>query len=99
MTASASCTGTPSAAKSLAVSLLPMPMEPVSPMTKGLAMSQRLDQPGAQSRRDIGLHTKKGFEGWHGLMHQHAQPVDHLVAARLSGLEQFRLQRIIDDIQ
>src|ERR1700761_5477817 len=100
MAASASNTGTPSAAKSFAVSLLPMPIEPVRPMTKGsaLAFTQNLFQRRAQCRRNLGLHAKEGFKRRHRLMHQHAKTINGLVTARGSVLQQLRLQRIVDDV-
>src|ERR1700749_3450958 len=98
MAASASNTGTPSAANSLAVSLLPMPIEPVSPITKGLwpflTFTQHLHQRLAQGRCDLGLHTEKSLEGGHRLMHQHAQPIDDLVTTCAGILQQPGLQRI-----
>src|ERR1700753_2154832 len=100
MAASASNTGTPSAAKSFAVSLLPMPIEPVRPMTKGsaLAFTQNLFQRRAQCRRNLGLDAKEGFEGRRRLMHQHAQSVDGSVAGSSRISQQFCLQRIVDDV-
>src|SRR5579872_4526224 len=101
MAASASNTGMPSAAKSLAVSLLPMPIEPVRPITKGfsvLAGTQHLHQRLAQGGRDFGFHAKEGFEGWRRLMHQHPQAIDGLVAARGGIFQQRGLQRAVDDV-
>src|ERR1700761_4230716 len=98
MAASASKTGMPSAANSLAVSLLPMPIEPVRPMTKGLASTEHLHQRLAQRGRDLGPDAEESFEGRHRLMHQHTQAIDGLVAPRGGILQQFRLQRIVDDV-
>src|ERR1700749_968919 len=99
MAASASNTGMPSAAKSLAVSLLPMPIEPVRPITKGLAAgTQHLHQRLAQGGRDLGFHAKEGFERWRRLMHQHPQAIDGLVATRGRVFQQWGFQWAVDDV-
>ena len=77
MAASESCTGTPSAANSLAVSLLPMPMragqpDDIGPMRMVSACSSAARRPG----RDLRPDAEKSFERRHRLMHQHAQPID-----------------------
>src|SRR3569833_4104575 len=87
MAASASNTDTPSAANSLAVSLLPMPIEPVRPITNGLLFSvlagtQHLHQRLAQGGRDLGPDPEEGFERRRRLMHQHPQTINDLVSAR-----------------
>src|ERR1700760_891044 len=99
MAASASCTGTPSAANSLAVSVLPMPIEPVSPMTKGLGTGERPLQRGPEPRRHFRFDAKKCLERWCRLMHQHAQPVDCDMPARPCLFQQFGLERIINDVE
>src|SRR4051794_24434315 len=99
MAASASNTGMPSAAKSLAVSLLPMPIEPVRPITKGLAAgTEHLDKRFAQSLRNFRPNAEEGFEGRRRLMHQHSQAIDSFVAARGGILQQRSFQGAVDDI-
>src|SRR6185503_15044357 len=101
MAASASNTGMFSAAKSLAVSLLPMPIEPVRPITNGLPFSilagtQHLHQRIAQGGRDLGPDPKKGFERRRRLMHQHPQAIDGLMAARGGIFQQRGFQGAVD---
>src|SRR5882757_3563441 len=99
MAASASNTGTPSAAKSLAVSLLPMPIPPVRPITKGLlALTQNLFQCRAQGGCDFRLLAEKSMERWHRLMHQHVQAIDGLVAARGGVFQKLRFQRVVNNV-
>src|SRR4051812_17704348 len=99
MAASASNTGMPSAAKSLAVSLLPMPIEPVRPITKGLAAgTEHLDKRIAQRGRNLGPDSEEGFERRCSLMHQHPQAINGLVAARGGILQQRSFQGAVDDI-
>src|SRR6185312_9375715 len=95
--ASASWTGMPSAANSLAVSLLPMPMPPVSPIAKGLGIERPL-QMLAQSAGDLGPHAKESFKRRHRLVHQHAKPIDGDIAARLGICQQRCFQWIVNDI-
>src|SRR5436190_2011190 len=96
----ASNTGTPSPANSLAVSLLPMPIEPVRPITNGflLPLTQHLYQRGPQRRRDLGADAEESLERRHRLVHQHAQPVDGPVAARSGVFQQFGFQGIVNDV-
>src|SRR5258708_32092815 len=99
MAASASNTGIPSAANSLAVSLLPMPIPPVRPITKGLlALTQHPFQLRAQARCNLRSPAEKCLERRHGLVHQHAQAINGLVAARASVFQELCLQRIVDDV-
>src|SRR4051812_3723121 len=99
MAASASNTGTPSAANSFAVSLLPMPIEPVRPITKGLlAGTEDLHKRIAQVLRDFWPHAKKCLKGRHRLMHQHPKAVDGFVPPRGGIFQQFCFQWIVDDV-
>src|SRR5262249_59929269 len=97
--ASASYTGIPSFANIFAVSVLPMPIEPVSPTMSGLSsatdgLHKRLAQPFA----DLGSHTEERLECGDGLMNQHPQPVDRAMTATARILEQLRLDRVVDEI-
>src|SRR3954463_15241852 len=94
---SASNTGMPCSANSRAVWVLPMPIAPVRPTIKGLAM-QGLHQPVAQALRDLGPGAEKSFEGGRRLMHQHPQSIDGQVSPRPGVLQQLRLKRMIDDV-
>src|SRR6185312_3532061 len=99
MAASASNTGMPSAAKSLAVSLLPIPIEPVRPITNGSGPgTQHLHQRLAQGGRDLGLDGEESFERRRRLMHQHPQTIDGFVTARGSILQQLGFQRAVNDV-
>src|ERR1700722_9315196 len=98
MAASASCTAMPSAANNFAVSLLPMAIEPVRPMTKGLSCMESAFQHGAQARRDRRLYAKERLKGGLRLVHQHTQPINHEMAALGGVFQQLGFQRIIDDI-
>ena len=65
---------------------------------KGLAGIEHFNQHRSQSGRNFRLLAKECFKRRHGLMHQHAQAVDGLVAPRRSVSQQGRLQWRIDDI-
>src|ERR1043166_8980813 len=98
MAASASWTGMPSSANSLAVWLLPMPIEPVRPMTYGLAMGQHPFQQCSQSLRHLRFDAEKGFERRRRLVHQHPQPVQTDMPALPCFGQQIGLQGIVDDV-
>src|SRR5882672_652997 len=93
----------PSRAKSLPVSVLPMPIEPVSPIINGFRRGvsdtrKRLHEFFAQIWRDLRRYAKPGGKSGRRLMHQHAQPVEGAVTASTRSFEQWRFQRIVNDI-
>src|SRR6516225_3089503 len=98
MVASESCTATPSLANNLAVWLLPMPIEPVRPMTKGLGMVQGPDQKLAQSLGHFGFDAEKCLEGGNRLVHQHAEPIETNMSPRPGSLQQIGFQRVVNDV-
>ena len=63
------------------------------------ASSQRRFHRAPQFVRDMRAHAVERLEGRHRLMQQHAEPVDRGVAAFACGCEQWRLQRIVDDVR
>src|SRR5260221_2436835 len=94
----------PSRWKSFRVSLLPMPMEPVRPTVNGRSwrlsgIAKRLGQSRAQIRRHFWRDAEPGGKGGHGLMHQHAQPIDGAVAASTRLAQKLGLQRIVDNVR
>src|SRR6476620_1244442 len=93
----------PSRAKSFPVSVLPIPIEPVSPIIKGFRWRESDTRKGsheafAQLGGDFGRHAEPGCKSWHSLMHEHAEPIQRPVTARTSSFEQCRFQRIVDDV-
>src|SRR5512146_3424871 len=84
-----------------AVSVLPMPMEPVSPMTKGRfsVTAERLFEFSPQYGRNFRRYTEPKREARDRLVHQHAQPVHRLVSARVRLSEEIGLQGIVDDVR
>src|SRR2546423_4902945 len=79
-TASESSTGIPSRANSFPVSVLPIPMEPVSPTRNGRLVlgsgnSERFQQMRAKSLCNGGTDTEPGGESRYRLVHQHSQAV------------------------
>src|SRR5580765_691395 len=89
----------PSFANSLAVSVLPMPIEPVRPMRRGRsAIAQSLLEFVAKFRRDFWFDAEEGLERRDRLIHQHTQTIDGPEAAHFGTLQKVGLKRIIDDV-
>src|SRR4051812_48880427 len=88
----------PSLANIFAVSLLPMPIEPVSPTRSGRSAMQRLLEMRAQLRCHLRRRSEEGGKRRNGLMHQHAQSIDRLVPPGPGILEKAGLKGIVDDV-
>src|SRR5579871_3609732 len=89
----------PSRRKSFAVSLLPMPIDPVSPTMRGSReLMERLFQISSYRRRYLWRSAEEGFERRGRLEDQHREAIDCLQPPATSLPQQSRLQRIVDEV-
>src|SRR5437764_13754088 len=96
-------TGRPRRANSLPVSVLPMPMEPVSAATKtrpavGSGTPERLQKMSPQARRDGGTNAEPLSKCRHRLMHQHSKAIYRLMARGFGASQQLCFDRVVNDI-
>src|SRR5262249_41307891 len=89
----------PRLANIFAVSVLPMPIEPVSPTMSGLSSAtDGLHKQPAQAFADLRSRTEEHLECRDALMNQHSQPIDRAVAATARVLQQVGLDGIVNKI-